>query len=184
MTQRQLFVASGLGALRVVVSLVGATLPGMFGIPGLSGAINVLWVGGFLALACLVTGSPWAATVSAVVFSILALPLPLSGPPGFLPKILVGLASGLAADLVYRATRRHETLAPPLIGAAGQTALGVVFAGLGILFQVPAIDKYVALQFSPLGMISTVCLGGLSGFLGGVAYRAIKNSDLVRRARG
>jgi hypothetical protein len=184
MTQRQLFVASGLGALRVVVSLAGATLPGIFGVPGMSGAINVLWVGGFLALACLITGSHWAATVSAVVYSILALPLPLSGPPGFFPKVIVGMASGLAADLVFRAARRHEKLAPPLIGALGQTTLGIVFAWLGILFQVPAIDKYVALQFSPVGMSMTVLLGGLSGFLGGLAFRQIKDSDLVRRARG
>src|SRR5215210_977579 len=181
MSQRQVFVSIGLGVLRLVFSLLGAAVPGLLGIPGSSGVINILWAGGFLALPPLITRALGSATVAAVIYSLLALPLPLSGPPGFLPKVLIGILSGLTADLVMMLVRiapNFERSLSTLAGAASQTVLGISLVLLGIAFQVPGIDQAAKLQFSLPGMAATILGGAFSGFLGWLVYHALKESDL------
>jgi hypothetical protein len=187
MKQKHVIVASALAALRFVFSLLGAALPGLLGFPGASGVINVLWAGGFSALPPLITRASWSSTISGVVYGILALPLPLSGPPGFLPKVVIGLSTGLAADLVFRFFVNRPTfhrLGSVLMGAAAQTVLGVELAIFGLLLSIPGIDKYVQLQFSLVGMVATVAGGGFSGLLGWYVYAALRDSGVVRRIQG
>ena len=183
MNQRKIFVSSGLGVLRLVFALLGGAIPGLLGIPGTSGVINILWAGGFLALPALITRTFGAATIAGTVYSILALPLPLSGPSGFLPKILIGFTTGLVADLIFKIAPDKEKIISISMGAVSQTVLGIEFALLGLALQIPAIDKYVELQFSFFGMTATILGGALSGFLGWVVYNAIKDSSLVKRAQ-
>ena len=183
MTQRMVIASAALGALRLIVSLLGAGLPGLVGVPGASGAINFLWVGGFTALAPLITRRFGSATIAATVYSILALPLPLSGPSGFLPKVIIGLSTGLAADLVFLIPSRSHLVSSLLMGAAAQSALGIEFAYLGIAFQVPGIDKYANFQLSWIGIVSTLLGGAFSGFLGWLAFRRIEDSPVVERIR-
>ena len=183
LTTRIVVVTAALGALRFVLSLAGATIPGVIGIPGMSGVINILWAGAFLALPPLITRSFWSSTLSATFYSLLALPLPLSGPSGFFPKILIGITTGLLADVIYTLLKRQELGAALGIGAAGQTLLGFEIAWLGMLFRVPGIDKYAAIQFSLAGILSTILGGTISGLLGWAVYRRMRDSDVVKRVR-
>ncbi len=181
--QKKILAASSLGALRLVFSLLGAAVPGLMGIPGSSGVINILWAGGFLALPPLITRAFGSSLISGTVYGILALPLPLSGPSGFLPKVLIGASTGLVADLVYGLRIKNDLVSAVLMAAAAQTLLGVEFAFLGRIFQLPGIDKYFAAQFSAGGMGVTVLGGGFSGLLGWLVYKRIETSGVVRRVR-
>jgi len=181
----QLTGSAALGALRFVFSLSGATLPGLIGIPGASGVINILWAGGFAALPCLITRRFGSSTIAGVVYGLLALPLPLSGPPGFLPKILIGATTGLMADLVFAVlgARIGDRASAVLAGAAAQTLLGLEIVWFGQLLAIPGIEKLVHLQLSTIGIASTVVGGALSGYLGWLVFRSLRDSPVVRRMR-
>lgn len=182
---QQLFGSAALGALRLVFSLSGATIPGLLGIPGASGVINVLWAGGFSALPCLVMRKFGSSTTAGIVYGLLALPLPLSGPPGFLPKVLIGATTGFVADVVFWSlgTRLSERTCAVLAGAAAQTLLGFEIAWFGLLLSIPGIDRLVQLQFSPAGIAATVIGGAFSGYLGWLVFKSLRDSPVVKRMR-
>ncbi len=181
MSLQQLLASAGLGALRLGFALLGAAVPALLGIPGTSGVINVLWAGAFLVLPPLITRSFGSATVAGTVYSILALPLPLSGPSGFFPKILIGISTGLAADVIMWALRNRERIASILGGSVAQTVLGLEFAALALALQIPGADRYAELQLSIGGMAATVLGGALSGFLGYAVYSKIREAAVVQR---
>ena len=70
------------------------------GIP-LAGAIIMgLFVGIIIALTELILPIFPSATIMTLVYGILAIPTPISGPPGFLPKVLIVASAGFVADVV------------------------------------------------------------------------------------
>jgi hypothetical protein len=184
MNQKQLFTAAALAALRLAFSLAGATIPGLLGIPGTSGVINILWAGGFLVLPALLIRRFGASTVAGTIYGLLALPLPLSGPPGFLPKVIIGLTTGLIVDLIFKCDRKRERLLSITSGSLAQILLGIELALIGLALRIPGMDKYAALQFSLPVMIASAIGGALSGYLGWLAYQRIRESGAARRIAG
>lgn len=176
--------AGALGVLLLVLSLGGAAIAGVTGIPGSSGIINVFVSGAMFALCCLVIRRFGAATIMGFVYSVLAIPLPLFGTPGFVPKILLGISSGLLADVIFLILRRNERIASLAVGAATQLLISLGIVVTGRLFGMPGIEQFEKIAFSPVGIIAAIVIGGIAGFLGWLIYSRIRDTAVVVRIQG
>ena len=63
------------------------------------------------AFCCLLIRQFGCATIMGLIYSICALPLPVIGTTGFLPKILIGFSAGVAADLTYFLLKKNVKIA-------------------------------------------------------------------------
>jgi ABC-type thiamin/hydroxymethylpyrimidine transport system permease subunit len=96
---RSIITCGVLGATLFALNLViGGALVYATGIPGLSAILSGLFVPFVLSLAVLITRRSGAATTVWLVYSLLAIPTVLNGPPGVY-KVVIGLVAGLAFDL-------------------------------------------------------------------------------------
>lgn len=172
------------GVLRLILSIPGLALSALTGIVFLDGAINFFVVGVMFPVTCLVLGRFGAATFMSVVFSVLALPLPLYGTPGFLPKVVIGAAYGLIADVVFFALRRYERLAAIAIGAiinAAATPLNVwLWSLLGLPGAAEGARAFLSAPFLAAGGL----LGAVAGYVGWLVYDRIREAPAVVRIRG
>lgn len=180
----KLIAAGSLGVLYVWLALLGAVLEGVTAIPGARGFLNV-FVGGMFTLCCLVIGEFGAATITGFISSVLALPLPLRGTPGFLPKIATGVIVGLVVDIVYLALKKwNKRLASLATGGATSVSMVVVQLQIGRWFGMPGIEQAAELYSSPLLIGGTILFGVIAGYLGWLVYSRIENTAVVRRIQG
>lgn len=178
-TTTRLMASGSFGVLRLILSLAGATLPAIFGIPVASGFINFIIVGSIISLSCLVIGNFGTATIGTLIFSILALPLPLLGPSGFVLKILVGLTTGLLADIIFALFKKNKKLASILTGFFVNELGGIELVWLLTLAKIPGTEILRKIVWSPLGFGAAIIGGGFSGYLGWLIYQKIKNTPIV-----
>jgi len=180
-TTTKLMAAGSLGVLRLILSLPGAALPVILAVPGASGLLNVFVAGILFPLTCLTIRTFGAATITGFVFSFLALPLPLSGPPGFVPKLIIGITSGLVADGIFALLRAKERLSALLIGGITNIVIGLEIAGLGMVWQVPGIERFIKVMVSPITLGGALIGGAIAGYLGWLIYNRLKHSPVVRK---
>lgn len=180
----RLIAVGSLAVLWLALSLVGATLPLITGIPGASGLINI-FVGGIMyAVCCLVIPKFGAAMLMGFVFSVLAIPVPLMGTPGFAPKILIGISSGLIGDLINLVFRKARIPAAILIGGMTNLAVGLEIVGLGYVFGVAGIERAAKFIVSVPGILGMLVGGGIAGYFGWIIYSRLRTSAVVMRIQG
>lgn len=182
-TVTKLVGVSTLGVLYLLFSLVGATLPALTGIPMSSGIVNFVVSAAMYVFGVLVVDKFGTGMLMGIIFATLALPLPLYGAPGFVPKLLIGVATGLAADLSYLLFHKRPLLAAYAIGASTQITITLLVAGLGVVFAMPGIEKMISFFVTPLTLGLIVVLGGAAGLLGYWLFRKLKDRTIVRRIR-
>jgi hypothetical protein len=187
-TTTKLIAAGSMGVLLWVFSIGGAALAAVVGFFAMSGIINMFVQAAVFTSACLILRKFGAGAITGSVFAILALPLPLLGTPGFLPKVIMGFLVGLVADTTFYLLRRRERLAAFATGAATQFILGFLFAGFGRLFGIQGFEKFPKfLTTLPGAFIPAVIVGlfgGGAGYFGWVIYRKIENACIVKRIQG
>lgn len=176
------FLAIGsLAAVNVLLSTSGATLTATSGIPGISGAINFIWGAVLTVFSIFLIKEFGTATILGTIYSLLSLPLPLQGLSGFLPKLLIGPLVGLVSDLIYQILKRRERLASVIIGFASQYLTGLSIFLMGLIFNLPGIEKLKNFVLSPLAVFSALLLAGTFGYFGYLLYKKFENSSIVIR---
>jgi len=182
-TTTKLIAAGSLGALRLITALPGAAIAGVTGIPFLSGAINFLSAGILYSITCLIIPKFGAATLMASIFSILAIPLPLMGPPGFLPKVILGAVYGLLADIVFLFLKKKKRLASVAIGSISSAFAPIVSLGLGYYLGLPGAIDLIKMFFKLEIFISGAIVGAIAGYLGWLIYSKIENTTIIKRVQ-
>ena len=177
----RLVASATLGVLLLVLSLGGATISAVTGIPISSGIVNVFVSGAMFAFCTVLIRQFGSATLMGTIYSILAIPLPLFGSPGFAPKVLVGIIVGLIADTISLILRSSPRISSLFVGAATQVSIVLIVAGLGVALGMPGIDKMLDMFFKPLPLTGVLIAGGLAGILGFWVYSRIENRSVVIR---
>lgn len=178
---KKLMVIGSLAVVYTIAVLGSSGITVATGIPGASGAINALVGAVMLALCCLLLKQFGSAAIMGFVYGILALPLPVLGMPGFIPKIAIATSAGIVADVIYGLFKKNEKIAAISLGAVTSVLIGFEVVGLGFLFSLPGIDKLAAIYISPIVIPITAILGGIGGFIGYVIYKKLEKTTVVRK---
>lgn len=184
MKTSQLITAAGIGALYAIFSLIGGSITALVGIPAVGGVVTTFFGAIFFVLSCLVIKRFGAATITGFVYSIVALGLPVMGPPGFLPKIVIGALAGLVADILYVLLKRKEKVAVIGIGAISQITIAFANLGFGFLFSIPGIEKLAKLFLSVVTISALLIIGGIGGLIGYIIFNKLRNTAVVRKIQG
>ena len=183
-TTVQLATIAGLGILRLITALPGAAIAGITGVPYLSGAINFLSSGILYSITCLLIPHFGAATLMTIVFSVLAIPLPLIGPPGFLLKIIPGTLYGILADIVFLILKKNKKLAAIFIGGSSGAFAPIISLKIGYFLGLPGSTSLMKIFLKPVFIFSGAIFGSLTGYLGWIIYKKVKNTAIVKRIQG
>jgi ABC-type thiamin/hydroxymethylpyrimidine transport system permease subunit len=140
--------------------------------PGTSGIATIIVTTVLVVICARLVETPGVFTLIVTLFTVMAIPTNLFGPPG--PhKILIGLLTGLTYDLVWNITGRRRFSLP--IAAALATAVSILLIfGLMTYLHHPRADylKSVLKYIGPMY--------ALFGFLGGVIGNWIYDHSLSR----
>jgi len=186
-TTTKLITAGSIGILIFIFSLPGGVLNVVTGIPGAGGFINIVAQTSLTSLAILLLRQIGTASIVWLVFTIIALPFPLIGPPGLLLKVLIGLFIGIVSDGAFVLTRKSEKLMALMIGGFNQVANFFAFllmATSGIKW-LGGVEKMLKSWFVfpkiILLFVPTFIIGMGLGYLGWFIYLKIKDTAVVKR---
>ncbi len=180
-TATKLIAIGSLAAARLVFSLLGAAVVAITGIPGSGGVITVFVAGVMLVFTCLLIKKFGTATILTLIYSVLVMPLPLGGAPGFLPKILIITAASFIVDCIFLLFRKNKKFAALMAGGILSLVEGFAMILLGKIFFLPGIEKFAKLFLSPVIVLATFVAGALAGFIGYLIYKKLENTALVKR---
>ena len=172
-----------LGAATAVLSLAGAAINAISGVSGFGAIINIFVYCMMFALCCLIFDKFGSATIMGLVFGIIAIPIPVIGPPGFLPKILITVVYGFAADIVYTLLKRNKKIASIGVGLAVWVH-PLLFIPIGMYFSITSIHKLADIIFSPPAILFGSAYMSFSGYVGYLIYNKLKNTAVVKRIQG
>lgn len=178
----ELMAIGGLAALDFVVHILASVITVTTGIMMASGAITAI-VGPLLLAICLLLINRFGAGfIYLTLVGILDLPLAISGPPGFLPKIPIFMSMGLLADLLYLVfKKRSKSIAVSIIGGFDNVYLAFAVIVVGLLVGLPGIEKVATIVPLPIFTVALCAVGAISGYSGHLIYQKIKNTAVVKR---
>lgn len=180
-TPTQLIALGALAALYVVLSIPGAVLAGITGIPMFSAIGNIVIIGIMYPLLALLFKRIGAVTLWAFIVGMLFIPFPLAGPPGFLLKVVYITFWGVVADITYLFFRRSEKLSAIAIGAI-QIGLGVPLTILiWTLLGAPELAKQAVVFSGTVFIFAGFIAGGVLGYIAYLIYNKLKNTTIVKR---
>ena len=104
----KLMAAGSLGALALVLELLGSGISAVTGIPMLGGVINAIVVSAMMIICLFVVDQLGAVTLMSTVRGVLTLPFHIAGLPGFLPKVPIAIIAGVIVDLLYLPLKRNK----------------------------------------------------------------------------
>ncbi len=184
LTTVQLTAVGALAMLRIILSLPGFAFAAITGVPYAQGFVNAPVIGIMYPLVPLLIRRVGAVTLWALIMNILAIPLPLIGPPGFLPKVIVGVAYGLVAEAAYIIFRRNLKVAAIAIGAVSFGTSPPLEFYMWSVLGVPGLANAVKWALSPAWIAIGLLAGGFFGWLAYVIYKKVENTAVVRRIQG
>ena len=185
MTITKIIVLGSLAALYLILAQAGVMVMSVTGLPaGTGGIINILWSATIPVIAVLITRQFGAATFMLLVYYTLALPFPIGGPPGFLPKIIIGLIGGLTMDVAFQLLKKHEKIA-----SATMAFVENLFLGLGVIvllgaFGLPGADVAKNVFTNPKILAPFLAIPAALGLFAWWIYKKLENTAVVRRIRG
>jgi hypothetical protein len=183
-TLTKLIVAGSFGALILIVALLASGLVAVTGLPLTGGIIGALVEPMLQLLLAHIINLFGAVTIASFVLSILALPTPYIGPPGFLPKLVIIVVGGFLIDLMYLVLKRWDRRgASVIIGGVMRIYFLFAIVGIGRIFNIPGIDQAAQVFTSPLLIIGAVIEGVVGGYLGWAIYFRIKETSIVLRIK-
>lgn len=190
-TTTKLIAAGSVGVAMLILSLAGGVLNMATGISGSGGIINIFVHGGLTTFVVLVVRQFGSATIAWLVLTVLAIPLPIIGPPGFLLKILNGLFIGICADITFLLLKRRERLASIVVGGMSTISAGATLFAMLVFLKINWLliaEKVSELLLTFPGvsilLVFSFIAGMPAGYLGWIVYDKLKNTATIRRIQG
>jgi len=177
--------AAAMGVLLFIINAATGLLIVMAtGIPLAGAVVMGFIVGILLALTALVIPLFPSVTIMGFVYSVLALATPISGPPGFVPKILVVTSAGIVADLTMLSLRRKSEKAGAILAATlGMIVAMIVFAATFYFFLPKDVfEKFITVF--PIVFVVSVIEAAFGGYVGYKIFQKIRTRSIVVRLRG
>lgn len=183
-TTTKLITVGGLAVIWILLGLVGGGINVITGVPGAGGIINIFVVGFMCVICGFLIREFGALTLMGFIYGVLAIPLPNVAPPGFLPKVFIGLAMGFVGDIVFLLLKRYNKLDAIIVSIMTSLTGGLSIYGLAVLFSVPGATKFAEMVFTPIGVGVFLVLAILGGYVGWLVYTKIQNTATIRRIQG
>jgi hypothetical protein len=181
----KLIVIGSLVTLDFCISLAATLITVSTGIPLMSGAITA-FVGPILMITCgLIVNQFGTFTIYELLYTFLALPTALWGPPGFLPKVLVGLAIGVLSDVVYFLFKKlNKFISFTIISLIANFLGTLLFVIFGKFMNVPGVEKTAIFIIKPIFILAFLLVAILDSFLAIKISEKLKTTSVVRRIQG
>lgn len=180
----RLSAVAALGVLGFIIN-VGIGLPIIMatGIP--AGAFPViLFVFPVMVILCgLIIPLFPSCTIAMAVWLTLALSVPIMGPAGFFPKIIVGISAGLSADILFLFLKEKRKLLGTIGGAGVDIAALLITVVIFSIFLPPNMSSKFT-ELLPKAFILALLLGPIGGIIGQKIFEKIQNRAIVVRLRG
>lgn len=183
-TTTKLITIGSLAVLRLIFSLFSAPLANITGVTGAGGAISFIFSAITWVLVCFIVQEFWSATLLGLVYGFLSIGLPIFGPPGFAPKILLVGMMGLAVDAIYAFLKKNEKICALAIGAISQGILPPIVLSSLTLVRIPGSEAIFMALPLPLMIIGGLFGGATAGFIGYILYKKLENTAVVKRIQG
>ena len=181
-TTTKLIAVGSLAVLHMILSLTGAGLQAVVGLPIVAGVVNGFFAEAIVIICLLSINKFGAAAFLRTIYSILVLPLATLGTPGFLPKVVIGASSGLIVDILYIFLKKWDGVGSAIIiGGISEVYLDLTIVGLGKLFTMPGIEQAANLFLKPEMLVGAFIMGSIGGYLGYLIYQKIKDTAVVKR---
>lgn len=177
-TTTQLIACGALGVLTLILTLPGVFVSVVLQIPGSSGLFAGVIGAAMAVLITFIFKKFGAATLVFSIYGILAIPTPI-GPPGFLPKVLAFLITGVILDVVYLFLKNETKTAAIVIGSISLVMSSTIFVLLYLVF-IPQLASVYTSIFYILLPFATV-MGSIGGMLGYLVYNKIKKTTTIIR---
>lgn len=178
-TQELTLVALTSAALFVMELVVTVALQAL-GVPGVDFLlIIVLWTTIAITGGLLVQRFGTYALM-ALIYSVLAIPTPVFGPPGAY-KVLAAVLVGLAIDGILSLTD-HSRTGYYVAAAVGQMLGMVLFAAAFILLGFPGTDKLLSSLHFLIPAYGVLALPGV--WLGYALFRRVKDKGVIKQFHG
>jgi len=116
-----------------------------------------------------------------IIESLLFLPTPSLGPPGFLPKIIIIMTGTVLMEIVYFVLRKKPMIAGVISGSVLSFLITLIMVIIFRLLEVPAGAFLLALAIPFL--VLAAFEGALGGWAGETLYKRVENRPLVARIR-
>lgn len=180
-TTTKLIATGSLGILAYLAFIPFMILSQITHIPGLLIMTSAFLIPAILIPGLFIIDKFGAAAIGTTVLAIVDLPTTFLGPPGFLPKILLGIAVGISIDMLYLIFKKKEKLAVFLI-AMGAIFISEIFYILMLrVFSIPGWEKSLKLLFSPMGAGFVLIHGTIGALIGLAILKRIRNTAIVKR---
>lgn len=183
-TTTKLIAIGALSALFIVLNLPGAVAASITGLPIFSGIINIIVIGIAYPLVALIIRKPGSVTLWTLVNAIIALPLPIAAPPGFIAKVPYLVSWGLIADVTYLIFEKSDKKVAIMISIVQVGLGGPIAVFLWTLLGAPELASQVSKFTSLVSIIIASILGGVLGLLAFKIYTEIKNTGVIKRIQG
>jgi hypothetical protein len=167
-TSTVILLFQGLGLLMISAFGLGSATPLMAFIAPL-----------FLLLGYRIIDENGAYSLIALLYSVMAVPIPAAGPPGFLPKIPDLVISALIAELVLYLMDSRRYLSSALSGGIFSTLVVLIGVQLFLLFDVPGASKILEAGL-PLYALTFV-EGAAGGLVGERLFSKLETRKVLQR---
>jgi len=176
-------VIAAFGVLLFLVNVsTGAVIAIATGVPALGGVVMFFLLPAIVLIGALVVNRAGTCTLICFVYSMLILISPVLGPPGFLPKSIIGILFGLILDLVYTPLRQRPLAASVTAGVVfGYAGYGAIYAVFALFLPAAAFQKFQ--DFAWLFLSVNWLEGLLGGLLAYNIYLRIQNRKIVLSIR-
>ncbi len=171
---KQLIFIALMAVLLFVINLVfGSILIAATGIPMANAIFSGITFGIFVLLMVRTLPKFWTFTLFFLIYSILEIPTPLGGAPGFWPKIPINVLVGLAADSFLLSTKykKWSYFVGFYVLATVNTLAFIFFMKM---FNVPGVEKLAAILWWLIPVYWV--LGTIGILIGEAIYNKLKNN--------
>lgn len=180
-TTTKLIAIGSIGVLGYLAFIPFIILSQITHMPGLLVMTSAFIIPAVLIPALFIIDKFGAAAIGTTILAILDLPTTLLGPPGFLPKVLLGLTVGIFMDILYLIFKRRGRLAAFSIAIGAISISEISYTLMLRVFSLPGWEKLLRLLFSSLGLGFVLTHGTIGAFIGLAILRRIRNTAIVKR---
>lgn len=180
-TTTKLIATGSLGVLGYLTFIPFMILAQITHIPGLLIMTSAFLIPAILIPGLFIIDKFGAAAIGTTVLAMLDLPTTFLGPPGFLPKVLLGPTVGIFIDILYLIFKRKKKLAAFLIAIGAIFTSEISYILLLKVFLIPGWEKSLKLLFSPLGLGFVLVHGTIGALIGLAILKRVRNTAIVKR---